>query len=148
MRCTTGLLLAAAAARHGMAWQIMDGGMAAAQYRSRISRSSSRPASVAASALRCALLQRSSSAHIPHADNTLLNPEVHLYRNVYFRGPLLPSIWLPPGLLTGRKYSAGTHWSTCARSHGQAVPGSMGAGAAAPVHGSHCLQPCSGCVCV
>jgi hypothetical protein len=57
-----------------------------------------------------------------------------LYINVYFQGPLLPSIWVPPGLLTGRKYSAGTHWSTCARSHGQAVPGSMGA--AAPVHGS------------
>eukprot|EP01047_Picozoa_sp_COSAG01_P078869 COSAG01_NODE_14739_length_1416_cov_2.679575_1_plen_91_part_10 len=65
-----------------------------------------------------------------------------MYRNVYFRGALLLSIWLLPGLLTGRRYSAGTHRSTDARSAGQAVAGSIGPAAA--VHGSHCLQPCSG----
>jgi hypothetical protein len=49
------------------------------------------------------------------------------------RGALVLSIQPLPGLLTGRKYSAGTHWSTCTRSHGQAVAGSIGP--APPVQG-------------
>jgi hypothetical protein len=78
------------------------------------------------------------------ADNTLLNPEVHLYRNVYFRGALLPSIWLLPGLLTGCGNSLRYPARCRNKPFGQAVAGSMAAEPVPPVHGSHCLQPCSG----
>jgi hypothetical protein len=41
---------------------------------------------------------------VPQADNTLLNPEVHLYINVYFRRVLQILRWLPPGLRTRCTY--------------------------------------------
>eukprot|EP01049_Picozoa_sp_SAG25_P024101 SAG25_NODE_10676_length_325_cov_2.247788_1_plen_43_part_10 len=43
-----------------------------------------------------------------------------MYNKVYFRRPLLPSIWLLPGLLTGRAHCLGCPWSARTRSAGQA----------------------------
>jgi hypothetical protein len=65
-----------------------------------------------------------------------------MYINVYFRRPPLLSIWLLPGLLTGCGNSLRYPGRCRNKPFGQAVAGSIGGVAA--VHGSHCLQPCSG----